>query len=218
MRKLIVHQCPECGATVSNFAQTCASCGAPNSRWRSTIAAAGAAGALVIAILVALVVALGSLRRPPADDQSAADGEFAWITTAMNECDADAAKNIGTLYFIVIPLTADPMDIQDWRTKSLNDIGNGILLNTTTAFDGLKEKKLKISGLQYVFGVRDQSNAVYKWKLSAGVARFSMPDAALVKSFNIQFMAGATAQDTAWGAAFSRQQGNCYWVNAIVGI
>src|SRR5262245_19704762 len=217
MRDLIVNECPNCGAKVPTFAHACANCGTPNQARRGRLTIAIAVGALLLA-LVATIAVLGWLWRPGEGDQTRAGDDFAWLTTAMSECDNDAAKNLGTLYFIVIPLTADPKDMQDWRAKSLNDIGNGILLTSSSALDGLKAKKLKISAEQYVFGVRDQSRVVYQWKKSTGVARFSTADVDGVTSFNIQFLAGAGSQETAWGASFNRQKGNCYWVNAIIGI
>jgi hypothetical protein len=218
MRASIVHECPNCGGAVSTFARSCAQCGAPNRARQGGLAVAAALGVLVLAVGLAAIAALTGPWHRPGEDQTQDGDEFAWLSTAMKGCEDDASKNLGTLYFFVIPLTADPNDILKWRTNSLNDIGNGILLTSANAFDGLKEKSLKISTEQYVFGLQDQSKVIYKWKASTGVARFSTPDADSIVSFNIQFLAGAGAREAAWGAGFRRQKGNCYWVNAIVGI
>jgi hypothetical protein len=218
MREFTVHECPNCGGTVSTFARSCVHCGAPNRARRGGLMVAGALGVFLVAVGAAAIAALSWLWHTAGDDQPLADDDLTRLSTAMHECEDDASKNLGAIYFIVIPLTADTNDLLQWRAKSLNDIGNGILLSSTSALDGLKEKTLKLSSEQYVFGIRDQAKVIYKWKASRGVARFSTADADSIASFNIQFLAGAGARETEWGAGFARQKGNCYWVNAIIGI
>src|SRR5438034_237527 len=131
MRDLVVHECPNCGANVSAFARACANCGTPNRARRGGLAVVAALGVLIVALGIATIAALGWLRRTDGGEETPSGEDLAWLTTAMSECEGDAAKNLGTIYFIVIPLTADPKDIADWRAKSLNDIGNGILLTST---------------------------------------------------------------------------------------
>jgi hypothetical protein len=215
MRDPTAHECPECGETVSRFARACPECDAPNPGWKTLVAAGTIAGLLVVAAIVA-----GSiwLWRWSQEVDVQAGGDFGWLTDAMAMCDDEAAQTPSTLFFIVIPLTAETADIAAWRAKSLNDIGNGVLLKSADALDGLKDGMLKLSNKQYVFGVRDQMQVVYKWKAAAGVARFSTADADGITRFNIQLLSGDKASESEWGAAFSRQQGSCYWVNAIIGL
>ena len=217
MRDPTVHECPECGSSVSRFAAACPHCDAPNPGRKSAFTVAIAALVLTVAAAVG-IGALAWLWWSGDDLQQQAGDDLAWLTAAMAACDEDATRTPGTLFFIVIPLQAEPSDIPEWRKKSLNDIGNGVLLDSATALDGLREKTLKLSTEQYVFGIRDQSEVVYKWKSGMGVARFSTPEADAITSFNIQFLAGAGAREGEWGAGFSRQAGSCYWVNAIIGI
>src|SRR5581483_132873 len=101
-------------------------------------------------------------------------------------CEAEAASKPGVLQFLVIPLASQPDTEGQWRAKSLNDIGNGILLNSQDALDALKSGAVRISGEQYVFRIRDQASAaIYQWKPSTGVAKFSTADADAITSFKV---------------------------------
>jgi hypothetical protein len=210
------HECPECGETVSRFAPECPECNAPNpTRTRLAIAVA------VVSLLAAagVLTALLWQWRPGSEQQQAQGTDaFEWLTTAMDACENDAAQNPATLYFIVIPMAADPKDVPQWREKSLNDIGNAILLTSAEGLEGLRQNSLTISNEPYVFGIRDQAQVIYKWKPSSGVARFSTPEAESITSFNIQFLTGDKPREADWGAAFARQKGSCYWVTAITGL
>lgn len=216
MRELVIRDCPNCGGLVSAFARSCAYCGAPNKARKKSLAVAGTIGGLLVVVgLTALLALGGSWRLGSGEQPQATADNFAWLSSAMQACDAEAEKNPGTLYFIVIPLKANPDDSLDWRTKSLNDIGNGILLRGAIALDGLKDQSLNLSTVPYVFNIRDQSGIIYKWKQSSGVKRFSTDDADAIITFNIQFLIGAKPRDSAWGTPFTRQK-TCYWVNAII--
>ena len=143
--------------------------------------------------------------------------DFAWLTTAMQDCEAAAAKQPRTLYFLVIPLAAKPEDQERWRSKSLNEVGNAILLSSDDTLDGLKSQALRISAENYAFNVRDRANVLYNWDSSTGVSRLTIPDADAIEGFNIQFQTRSRTSEAAWGYAFTRRTGNCYWVNAIIG-
>jgi hypothetical protein len=171
---------------------------------------------IFIAIAVLLAVAIGIAvfmvpRRPsPAPD-------FAWLTKGMQDCDESAAKQPGALYFLIIPMAVKPEDEQRWRSKSHDEIGNAILLNSDDALDGLKSGALRISAENYEFNVRDGAGVLYNWNSSVGVTRLTIPNAESIAAFNAQFKTRGRTSDTAWGSAFTRQSGNCYWVNAIIG-
>jgi hypothetical protein len=136
----------------------------------------------------------------------------------MQECDADAANNLSTLHFLVIPLAAVTGDDDYWRGRSLNDIGNAILLNSKVALDSLQDASLRLTPEQYTFAIRDEdTRTVYKWSPSTGVKRFSTADADAIASFKVQLLTRQKSDEANWGAAFTRRKGNCYWVNAIIG-
>ncbi|MEA2905483.1 MAG: hypothetical protein QOI12_2870 [Alphaproteobacteria bacterium] len=217
---MIARDCANCGEAVSSFAKTCAHCGAPNRAWLAAVAIAASLAVLVVAVAIAALVALRGT--PPAPQAGtalpAADEEYTWLKTAMDECDAEASKTVSTLFFLVIPLASPSDDIGTWRAKSLNDIGNAILLPSDEALPALRSRMLSISTQQYLFTIRDEeTNTIYKWTPSAGVKKFSTPDADAINRFTIQFQSGDKTSDAEWGAAFVRRKGNCYWVNAIIG-
>ena len=136
----------------------------------------------------------------------------------MAECDAEAAKEASSLEFLVIPLKSASGDAEQWRKKSLNDIGNAILLAADDTLEGLKGGTLSLSTEQYLFSIRDEATGIiYKWSPSVGVKKFLTAEADSIAQFRVQFQLGDKSSDADWGAAFIRRKGNCYWVNAILG-
>jgi hypothetical protein len=203
-------QCLECGEPVSWFARACARCGAANPARRTLVVVAAALVAVLVAGVVALTTVLLSERAPGTDD-------FAWLSKAMEECDKEAEKEPALLHLMVIPLVDEPRDDAGWRRASLNDIGNAILLSGENAIAGLKRGALRMSKEEYVLAVRDEATGViFRWSPSVGVKRFVTKDASAVESFKVQFQKRDGTGGSEWGAAFKRQAGNCYWVNAII--
>ena len=216
---MFVTECSQCGEGVPALSRACAHCGAPN---RTRIAVIAVSGALVLLLAAALAAAVLILRKPAgeAGQETVAPppaADFGWLRKAMADCDSDAAADTSTLQFLVIPLAVPKEQESEWRTKSLNDIGNAILIRSDASLEGLEGKMLKVSNEEYVFAIRDEkTDVIYKWKPSTGVVRFSTPDSDAIESFKIQFHTRARNDDNQWGATFIRQKGNCYWVNAIV--
>jgi hypothetical protein len=221
---MVLRDCDRCGERISALAPSCARCGAPNKARAKAMAVLGSLAVLIVALAIAAVVILGG-RRPPlathpgAGEQAApAADPFAWLVAAMNECEAAAVSDVSTLRFLVIPLASPPGEDEQWQAKSINDVGNATLLSSDAALDALRRKVLKIYSGEYAFLMRDQASAtVYKWKSTVGVANFSTADADSISGFRLQFQTPERPDDANWGAAFSRQKGTCYWVNAILG-
>jgi hypothetical protein len=202
---------------MSIVAPACAYCGVPN---RRGVAALAAAASVALVAITAIVVvqwqrAPSRLSPSPAALLAPAGGDFAWLVNGMHNCDARAEREPDTLHFLVIPLAA-PKNQADWRAKALNKVGNAILLRSDVALDGLKGRALAIAADGYVFSVRDQARVTYIWERTAGVAKFSIPAAAAIEAFNIQFQYRDTGTSDDWGNGFVRRRGNCYWVNAIL--
>jgi hypothetical protein len=218
---MIVAECPNCGEPVATFAKDCAHCGAPNPARRAGFVVLGSLLLLLVAVAVATFAVVRWHRLPLGStepDASATDADFGWLTAAMKDCDMDAAGAPSTLHFLVIPLAAASADDPQWRNKSLDDVGNAILLPSNDALAALKRGAVRISEARYVFRVRDDSTKViYKWSPSTGVKRFSAPDTEEIEGFKVQFLTGDKADDNAWGVSFVRHKGNCYWVNAMIG-
>jgi hypothetical protein len=225
---MLANDCPGCRRPVSIFARVCRGCGAPNPARIAGLLVGAALLFLLLAVATTVVMilrwqksgilAVQSSPAEPSAVESSAYGDFGWLRAAMDDCDAQAARSPSELHFLVVPLAAARADLEQWRAKSINDIGNGILVSSQMAFDGLTGGTLRISPRNYVFRVRDETaNATFQWKRSLGVAKLSNPDAESINFFRIQFSAGDQSGADQWGSSFTRQKGACYWVNAIIG-
>jgi hypothetical protein len=223
---MIESECPNCGDKVFIFGKSCPHCGTANESRKAGMLVAGALAMLVVAVVVAVVVVFLGHNLPVAGTPDAPGGErvetrstsdFGWLTAAMNECDTDAMNNLDTLYFLVLPLASLPADDEQWRAKSISNIGNAILLRSEDALEGLRSGTLRLYPGEYDFRIIDGSNTIYKWKPAVGVRKISTPDAGSIASFRLQFQTSSSADDSEWGTAFPRKSGTCYWVNAIVG-
>jgi hypothetical protein len=222
--EMIDSQCPNCGGGTLVPAKACPDCGAPITLRMAGVTVAGALVLLLVAVLVAGVVVLRGHRLAaatgaPADEQIAAASttNLSWLATAMSSCDAEAKTDLGALHFLVTPLVSVAKDLEPWRAKSLNDAGNGILLRAGDTFDGLKSGTLRIYPADYEFGIFDQvSDPPYKWRPSVGVAKFSTSSAGPLSIFNVRFRTSRSGGDPEWGGGFTRRDGSCYWVNAII--
>src|SRR5947207_15625125 len=102
MRDPTVHECPECGSSVSRFAAACPECDTPNPARKGAIA--GALAALVLTMAATLGIGALAWLWSSVDDQQQAGDDLAWLTAAMMACDEDAARAPSMLFFIVIPL------------------------------------------------------------------------------------------------------------------
>ena len=148
--------CSHCGEPIQKGMRACGYCGAPvRARW-SRLAIAAVLGVACLAVLVVVFLLLAG--RSPNRDGAAVDqsgSDFAWLETAMKQCDEQAAKDDKGLHYLVIPLVDEPRDEPGWRRISINDIGNAILVNGEDMLAGLKRKALRISTDEYVFSARN---------------------------------------------------------------
>ena len=219
--------CPSCGAGTGVLAKACPDCGASiGLRPAGLMVVAGALVILAAAIVLALVVVLRGQQLTaatetgaPADQQIAATStaDFSWLATAMSGCDAAAKTESGAIHFLVTPLVSAAKEVEPLRAKSINDTGNAILLRADDALDGLKAGTLRIYPADYGFGIFDSaSDTVLRWRPSVGVVRFSTTAAGAISRFAVQFRTAHSGNDPDWGGSFTRLDGSCYWVNAII--
>jgi len=216
---MIAVECPKCGDRVAAFAKGCGRCGTPNRARGAGFAVLAAFFLLATAIGVASFAVFSGQRLGfrTGEPAAARTEDFGWLPAAMRDCEMEASKAPSTLHFLVIPLAAVSYEEPRWRSKSLNDLGNAVLLPSDEALAALESGRLRISSAQYDFRVRDDStNAIYQWSPSVGVKRFSAPDADAIEGFKIQFLTGSKPSGETWGTSFARRKGNCYWVNAVI--
>ena len=175
------------------------------------------AGLCLAAIAAAVLLLAGRSANQQDTTANQRDANFAWLETAMKQCDEQAAKDPRGLHYLVIPLVDEPRDEPGWRRVSINEIGNAILINSEDMLAGLRRKALQISSDEYVFTARNETTKdVLAWKPSTGVRKFVVSDASGIKQFRVQFQSSDASRAINWGAIFDRQEGSCYWVNAIL--
>ena len=211
--------CGHCGEPIPKGARACGYCGAPVRARRSVLVIVAVLSVLCLAAVAAAVLLLAG--RSPDQEGAAVDqragGDFGWLEAALKQCDEQAAKDPKGLHYLVVPLVDEPRDEPGWRRISINDIGNAILVNSEDMLAGLRRKALRIGADEYVFSVRNETTKdVLTWKPSKGVRKFVINDAAGLAQFRVQFQSSDAARAINWGATFTRQEGNCYWVNAIL--
>jgi hypothetical protein len=139
---MLKSECPNCGNAVPVFASACAACGIPNGARFGALAVSGSLIALVVAIgFVVAVVVRG--QQGPSGPQ-----DYAWLSGAMSDCDAEAQKTPDTLHFLVVPMLSAASDDAHWKSHSLNDIGNATLLRQRDTLEGLADQSLVAGGVQ----------------------------------------------------------------------
>src|SRR5260370_10430423 len=103
-------------------------------RWRGPASASARAAAILLAALVATAALFAAIglqsggwsawtNSLPALPQGrivapANNQDFGWIDRAIAQCEAEAARNVDTLYFLVIPEVAIDRNPQAWRARS----------------------------------------------------------------------------------------------------
>src|SRR5215510_13051173 len=209
---MLNRECPNCGSAVPVLASFCGACGVPNRVRVGALAVVGSILALLVAIGFVIAVVMRS------QQEEAGPQDYAWLSSAMTDCDAEAKKAPDTLHFLVVPMLSAAADDAHWKSHSLNDIGNATLLRQRDTLEGLGDQSLVISPDQYEFSVRDEkSSAIYKWAPSVGVKKFLVAGSVQIQEFKVQFRTQQRKSDAEWGAPFVHSKGTCYWVNAIIG-
>jgi hypothetical protein len=140
------------------------------------------------------------------------------ITKAMAACDEEAARNPGSLYFQVLPLTELERGKHDWRAVALQSVVNAYsLLSDKDALEGLRDKSLALRPDRYTFAVLDPSTGMsYSWTSATGLSRLSRPDVSAPKAIKLGFDFSVQQNGPQWSAPFTREPGTCYSVNVLV--
>jgi hypothetical protein len=213
-------RCEHCGETIGWLEPSCRTCGARNAARRGLIGTAAAVLFLLAALAAAILVAtreqplIGGT--PPPDQAAAPDDDFAWLSAMMKNCDDNAAQDRGSKHFLVIPLVADAGRAGELQELRLNTIGNAIVLTGTDTIAALKRGAARISPDEYVFRIKDDATgAVQEWDAATGVKWLATTDGGAIKDFKMQFKTRNKGSDNDWGNTLKRQDGECYWVNAL---
>jgi hypothetical protein len=144
---------------------------------------------------------------------------FEWIARAIRECEAEAARKAGTLYFLVIPVLAADGNFQQWTDKSNGTIGDSVLLvGSEATLDALKNGSLALYRDRFNFAIGEvTTRKVYRWKPAVGVTKFAVRNADVIQAFKPGFQTASAAKtDWADGGPITREAGTCYWTGALM--
>jgi hypothetical protein len=148
----------------------------------------------------------------------AAPADIPAITKAMSDCDAAAASDPDSLYFLVLPMRpADPAD-RSWSALALQTVGSSyLLLSAKDALDGLRNNRLMLRPDRYTFSALDtESGQTYSWTSATGMSRLSRRESGATKSLKVGFDFSEQQAGAQWSAEFKRERGICYWLSALI--
>jgi hypothetical protein len=154
----------------------------------------------------------------PAARAPAAPADIPAITKAMSDCDAAAASDPDSLYFLVLPMRpADPND-RSWSARALQTVGSSyFLLSAKDALDGLRDNRLTLRPERYTFSALDtESGQTYSWTSATGMSRLSRRESSAVKILKVGFDFSEAQAGAQWSAEFKRERGICYWLSALI--
>jgi hypothetical protein len=148
------------------------------------------------------------LRPPTVDD----------VKKAMADCDAAAASDPDTLYFLVLPLLRTDARDTNWKPAALQAVGsNYALLGANDALDAMRDGKAKVRPGRYTFAVLDiHSGATYSWTSATGMINLARKGTGGVTTFKLGFDFSPTQNGAQWSAEYNRTHGTCYWVPVLV--
>jgi len=140
------------------------------------------------------------------------------ITKAMSDCDAAAARDPDSLYFLVLPMrSADPAD-RSWSALALQTVGSSyLLLSAKDALDGLRNNRLTLRPDRYTFSALDtEGGQTYSWTSATGMSRLSRRESGATKTLKVGFDFSEQQAGAQWSAEFKRERGICYWLSALI--
>jgi len=148
----------------------------------------------------------------------AAPADIPAITKAMSDCDAAAARDPDSLYFLVLPMrSADPAD-RSWSALALQTVGSSyLLLSAKDALDGLRNNRLTLRPDRYTFSALDtEGGQTYSWTSATGMSRLSRRESGATKTRKVGFDFSEQQAGAQWSAEFKRERGICYWLSALI--
>ncbi len=184
---------------------------------RLRIALAGGIFLALAALAVAAVYAASWRAQMRAKaPQAAGDGRYAWLSAALDACEAEASKYPQSLYFMVVPMAAASSGADALRSRALETIGPATLLESKVALQGLESGALRISREQFILHAIDvDTNAIHRWSSVSGVSTLSDRNNTAKGPFKIRLQTSPN-DGTEWSAATADGVATCHWVFALL--
>lgn len=190
------------------------------SRTRSTVRSpallAGAVVVLAAAVVAGLFYGMTWRAKMQAKAPQADGPRFAWLSSALNACEAEAAKYPQGLYFMVVPLASASSAADAIRSRALETIGPATLLESKVAIEGLESGALRISREQFILHAMDAgTNTIHRWNSAVGVSTLSERNSSSKGPFKVRLQ--TNPNDSAqWSASLAEGLATCHWVFALL--
>ena len=178
-----------------------------------------AVGALVVlfAAIAAISAYQWSKRVAPGRSAPLAAGAFAWLLSAMENCENDAIANPQALFFLVVPLAATGKYDQSWSARALETFGATTLFKSQDALDALNSGALRVSTEPFVFHVLDMATSdAHRWKSASGVSKLSSKEIASEGPFRVRFQTAPGDPAPEWNSVTAEGKGSCHWVFVLM--
>lgn len=191
----------------------------PSAMNRKSRVAAIAAGAFVVVLAaVAAISAYQWSERIASGKSARADPPaFAWLSSAMENCEKEALANRQSLFFLVVPLAATAKYDQSWSARTLESFGATTLFKSQDALDALNTGALRISTEPFVFHVLDvATNDTHRWNSASGVSKLSSPEIASEGPFRVRLQIAPGDPAPEWNSVTAEGKGACHWVFVLI--
>jgi hypothetical protein len=137
------------------------------------------------------------------------------IQQAMTRCDAEAAQDPNSQYFLLTPVL--PINFESATLLLPPGVPHKsfFLIESQLVLGGLEDGSLELSSRPYEFSLRNsQTGQLHNWRSANGPAQFKLRDAASLSRFQIGLGFGEAGVE--WTGEYERSAGSCYWVNAFL--
>jgi hypothetical protein len=183
---------------------------------RFTAVAAG-----ILVVLLAAVAAIfayqWSRRVAPERSAMSAVGAFAWLSSAMENCEQEAIASPQALFFLIVPLAATGKYDQSWSARKLETFGATTLFKSQDALDALNSGALRVSTEPFVFHVLDMATSDgHRWNSASGVSKLSLKEIVSEGPFRVRFQTAPRDPAPEWNSVTAEGKGTCHWVFALM--
>lgn len=172
---------------------------------------------VLLAAVAALTAYQWSKRVAPERAATPAAGAFAWLSSAMENCEQDAVANPQALFFLVVPLAATGKYDQSWSARALETFGATTLFKSQDALDALNSGALRASTEPFVFHVLDVATSdAHRWNSASGVSKLSSKEIASEGPFRVRFQTAPRDPAPQWNSVTAEGKGTCHWVFVLM--
>lgn len=137
------------------------------------------------------------------------------IQQAMARCDAEAAQDPNSQYFLLTPVLPMNFESATLLLPPGEPHKSFFLIPSQLVLGGLEDGSLELSSRPYAFSLRNsQTGEIQNWRPANGPAQFKLPNAASLSRFQIGL--GFADAGVEWTGEYDRPTGACYWVNSFL--